>query len=57
MERTDIKWTIQLNPDEEEVKALRRQLSNYNIGRAQVDEGQSLAIFVKDEEERLLAGV
>ena len=50
-------WSIQLEPDEEEVRALRRQLGNYNIARAHVDEGQSIAIFVKGGDERLLAGV
>jgi len=32
-------WSIQLEPDEKEVRALRRQPSNYNIARAHVDEG------------------
>jgi GNAT superfamily N-acetyltransferase len=57
MERTEMNWTIQLEPDEEEVRALRRRLKNFNIAQAQADEGQGLAIFVKDDEERLLAGV
>lgn len=50
-------WTIHLEPNEAEVSALRRQLSNFNIARAKVDEGHSLAIFVKDGDGRLLAGV
>lgn len=55
--QTEMNWSIRLEPDEEEVSALRRQLVNYNITRAQADEGQSLAIFVKDDDGRLLAGV
>ena len=33
---TEMNWSIQVKPDEEEVSALRRQLSNYNIAQANV---------------------
>ena len=55
--QSEMNWIIQLEPDKEEVSALRRQLSNYNIARANVDGRQSIAIFVKDDDGRLLAGV
>lgn len=50
-------WSTQLEPDEIDVKALQRHLSNYNIATAHVEEGLSLAILVRDEKQRLLAGV
>lgn len=39
-------WNFQVDPDDEEIRALQKQLSNHNIAKAHADEGQGLAIFL-----------
>lgn len=39
-------WNFQVDPHDEEIRALQKQLSNHNIAKAHADEGQGLAIFL-----------
>ncbi len=57
MTTTEHTWLIDHNPSEQTIKALRSQLVAYNVTQAQVDQGQNLAIFVRDAQDQLLAGI
>jgi GNAT superfamily N-acetyltransferase len=50
-------WSVVENPKAEDVRELRKRLGEYNIKRAQIDGGQTLAVFARSERGELLAGV
>ena len=50
-------WMIDHNPSKQAIEALRSQLVAHNIAQAQVDQGQDLAVFVRDTQGQLVGGV
>jgi GNAT superfamily N-acetyltransferase len=50
-------WLVDHNPSQQDMQALRRQLVAYNIAQAHVDKGRDLAIFVRDIQDQLVAGI
>jgi len=50
-------WQISHHPDEQDIQNLRHQLVAYNIATAQIDQSQDLAVFVRDQQQTLMAGV
>ena len=53
----DAKWQLFVEPKDQQVAALRKQLSDFNIAKARADRGFGLAIFVHDMKEDLVAGI
>jgi GNAT superfamily N-acetyltransferase len=50
-------FVIQTDPTPEEVQYLEDRLYEFNSGATEIKDGQSLAIFVRDEQERIIAGI
>jgi GNAT superfamily N-acetyltransferase len=54
---TEHVWLVDRNPSKQDVHVLRSQLVAYNIAQAHIDKGQDLAIFVRDTQDQLVAGI
>lgn len=50
-------WLIDHNPSKQVIEALRSQLVAYNVAQAQIDRGQDMAVFVRDTQGQLVAGI
>jgi ribosomal protein S18 acetylase RimI-like enzyme len=50
-------WLIDHNPSKQAIEALRSQLVAHNVAQARIDRGQDLAVFVRDAQGRLVAGI
>jgi GNAT superfamily N-acetyltransferase len=50
-------WQLEINPPLEKVEALRNHLRAFNVQAGQTNEAIGLAIFIRDEGERLIGGV
>ena len=49
--------TVESHPTPEDVKFLDDRLYEYNAAQTGVDDGQWLAIFVRDDQQRICAGI
>ena len=49
--------TVESHPRQEDVQFLDDRLYEYNAAQTGVDDGQWLAIFVRDDQQRLCAGI
>jgi ribosomal protein S18 acetylase RimI-like enzyme len=49
--------TIEDAPDEQDVRSLSRSLVEFNLAHSSIGEGQRLAVFVRDEQREIVAGV
>ncbi len=49
--------SIESNPSKEELKFLRDQIDQFNIRVTGFDDFQSLAVFLRDEQGQITAGV
>jgi GNAT superfamily N-acetyltransferase len=54
---SETKWQLFVEPGNQQVAALRKKLSDFNITTARVEQGFGLAIFVHDARELLVAGI
>ena len=50
-------WAVKESPNEQDVQLLRKQLEAYNIAQAHIDEGVQLAIFLRDTQNNIAAGI
>jgi GNAT superfamily N-acetyltransferase len=50
-------WVVEEYPDTQDVQNLRQQLGSYNVARGGINQGTTLAIFLRDERRQLLGGV
>jgi hypothetical protein len=50
-------WELTDHPTDAQVAALRRQLGQYNVSTAQIDEDQDLPVFVHAANGELIAGI
>lgn len=50
-------WFVDHTPSKQDIHALRSQLVAYNIAQAHVDQGRDLAVFVRDTQDQLVAGI
>ena len=50
-------WPVEFNPPWEKIKALRSQLRQYNRELGQTDQGTSLGIFLRDQQDNLTGGI
>lgn len=50
-------WTVEENPDQEDLDALRQRLRAYNRVQADIDRSTSLAIFLRDDRGQMVAGI
>lgn len=50
-------WTVEQEPAEDAVEALRARLAAENVARARMDEGRNLAVFVHEAPDRLVGGI
>jgi ribosomal protein S18 acetylase RimI-like enzyme len=55
--QSPINWSLELNPPREKIKALRHQLRQYNREKGQTDQGTTLGIFLRDEQDNLAGGI
>ncbi len=53
----DTKWQLFVEPENQQVAALRKKLSDFNITKARADQGFGLGIFVHDTKGHLIAGI
>lgn len=54
---SDSDWTVQIHPSQEDVEALRQHLRAYNVDRGGVDDGTALAIFLRNDQAEMSAGI
>lgn len=50
-------WQLERVPSREQVEELHCQLVAYNITTARMDEGEDIAVFVRDHSDKLVGGV
>jgi ribosomal protein S18 acetylase RimI-like enzyme len=48
---------VEDRPDEEDIRFLRQTLVKYNLAHSSIGDTQELAVFVRSEENRIVAGV
>src|ERR1700747_859284 len=54
---TTYQWKLETDPALDDVEFLRDRLYDYNVEQTGRDDGQYLSIFLRDEEDRIVAGV
>lgn len=50
-------WVVNDRPDEQDLQTLRQHLRDYNMARAHSQDGYGLAIFLRDEQNQMVAGI
>jgi ribosomal protein S18 acetylase RimI-like enzyme len=51
------KWHLFVEPEDQQVAALRKKLSDFNIAKARTDQGFGLAILTNDLQKQLVGGI
>lgn len=51
------KWQLFVEPEDQQVAALSKKLSDFNIAKARADQGFGLAIFANDLQDQLVGGI
>lgn len=54
---TTYQWKLETEPALDDVEFLRDRLYDYNVEQTGRDDGQYLSIFLRDEEDRIVAGL
>jgi GNAT superfamily N-acetyltransferase len=54
---TTYQWKLETEPALHDVEFLRDRLYDYNVEQTGRDDGQYLSIFLRDEEDRIVAGL
>ena len=50
-------WVVNERPNEKDVKQLKQHLGDYNMARANSQEGYGIAIFLHDKHDQLVGGI
>jgi GNAT superfamily N-acetyltransferase len=54
---TAYRWKLEARPTLEDVRFLNDRLYDYNVEQTGRDDGQWLAVFLRDEQDRIVAGL
>jgi ribosomal protein S18 acetylase RimI-like enzyme len=54
---TAYRWQLEARPTPEDVRFLNERLYDYNVEQTGRDDGQWLAVFLRDEQDRIVAGL
>jgi len=50
-------WVVNEHPNEKDVEELKQHLRDYNMTHANSQDGYSIAIFLRDEQHQMVAGI
>ena len=50
-------WVLSERPNEKDVQMLRQHLRDFNVTRANSQEGYGIAIFLRDDKDQIVAGI
>jgi GNAT superfamily N-acetyltransferase len=50
-------WVVNERPNEKDVQELKQHLRDYNVTHANSDDGYGIAIFLRDEQHQMVAGI